>query len=130
MRESRFYVYQLSDGKTVRYVGKGSGKRLKNQIASTGLFGEIVKRFKSEREAYKYEVSLINRLNPPLNKNRGGAGGLATVPVLRHPAWVYEMGRVGSRRYTAQQLLRFDLSGHLSASEIDTIRQVANGPRV
>lgn len=111
--EGQFYVYELSDGKTVQYVGKGTGRRLKNQIARFGLFGEIVKRFRSERVAYAFEARLIARTCPPLNRASGG-GGAITRRKAKLPLWfrreIEEIERVGSRLYVARELSKMGIS--------------------
>lgn len=124
--EGRFYVYQLSDGLNVQYVGKGVGRRLKNQMVRTGLFGEIVKRFKSERQAYRHEVKLIAEISPPLNRNGGGGGPATRRPAERKPKWVRDIEAVGTRVYAARALLRFDLSGRVSPEKIEMLKAVAN----
>lgn len=125
MSEGRFYVYELSDGSRVQYVGKGTGRRLKNQMARTGLFGEIVKRFKREREAYSHEVKLIAAIDPPLNRNAGGGGPATRRRAGRKPKWVRNIEAIGTRVYTARMLLRFDLTPYCSAEKIEAIRRVA-----
>ena len=123
----RFYVYHLTDGPETVYVGKGTGRRLKNQLARTGLLGEIVKRFKSERDAYLYEIRLIKKLAPRLNKNGGGGGPLVQRRIERKPKWQIEIERIGTRIYTARMLLKFDLRAHVSSDKIDILRRVASG---
>lgn len=127
-REERFYVYQLSDGATVQYVGKGMGRRLKNQMARTGLFGEIVKRFNSERAAYAHEARLIERLNPPLNLTSGG-GGAITRRKQTLPRWfrrqIAEIELVGSRRWVARELLKLDLSAVVRPEIIARLREAS-----
>lgn len=71
----RFYVYRLySDPGFTLYIGKGSGRRLKNQMRRFGLQGEVIERFKSEAKAYRREAELIARHRPSLNKAKGGNG--------------------------------------------------------
>jgi hypothetical protein len=122
----RFYVYELSDGSSVQYVGKGIGRRLRSQIARTGLFGEIVRRFKTEREAYRYEVQLIAKLSPPLNRNGGGGGNRTSRRAAIVPKWMRDIEAIGTRVYAARVLLRFDLSPYCDAAQIDSIRRVAS----
>lgn len=124
--EGRFYIYQLSDGLNVQYVGKGTGRRLKNQVARTGLFGEIVKRFRSERQAYQYEIRLIAKINPPLNRNGGGGGPATRRAGERKPKWVRDIEAIGTRIYAARELLRFDLSPYCDAAKIEAIRRIAS----
>lgn len=123
----RFYVYELSDGSCVQYVGKGTGRRLKNQMARTGLFGEIVRRFSSQRAAYAYEVRLIAKHNPPLNRNGGGGGPNTRRRATRSPKWVRDIEAIGTRVFAARGLLQFDLSKHCSAEQIAEIKRVAAG---
>lgn len=129
-RAKRFYVYQLSDGLTIQYVGKGTGRRLKNQMARTGLFGEIVKRFKSERDAYRHEIKLIAEISPPLNRNGGGGGPATRRRAERKPKWVCDIEAIGTRMYAARMLLRFDLTPYFGAEKIEAIRRVAAGNQI
>jgi hypothetical protein len=124
----RFYVYELasSDG-VVQYVGKGSGKRLSAQIRNIGFQGSEVARFKSEKDAYAFEVARIAEAKPLLNKCAGGNGNTAT-PVKRpvKTAWEREYERVGSRVMAARLLMRF--ASHLvEPSNLDAIRQISHG---
>ena len=108
----RFYVYQLSAGDSVQYIGKGTGRRLKNQIVRTGLRGEVLKWFKSEKAAYAHEASLIKRISPPMNRAAGGGGAIARRKA-RLPLWfrreIKEIERVGSRVYVARELAKMGI---------------------
>lgn len=129
--DGRFYVYRLFDDPLVPlYVGKGSGRRLSSQKSKFRCKGEIIRRFARERDAYAFEIKMIAELKPELNKHAGGNGSWAARRGPRKFGWEREIERVGSRRYAARQLLRFDLTPYLAASKIDEIRQVANGPRL
>jgi hypothetical protein len=130
MMAARFYVYRIFDGFETVYVGKGSGRRLATQIRNFGLPGEIIAGFKSENDAYAFEIKMISELMPTENKHPGGNGNRVCRPIERKLKWELEIERVGSRRYAAQQLLQLDISQYLDASKIDAIRQVANGPRL
>ncbi|MEZ0064020.1 hypothetical protein ABIF26_009582 [Bradyrhizobium elkanii] len=128
--DGRFYVYRIFDGFETVYIGKGSGRRLASQKSKFGLAGEIIARFKSERDAYAFEIKMIAQLMPTANKHPGGNGSRARRKIHRRFGWEIEMDRVGSRRYVARELLKFDLSRMIDASKIDAIREVANGPRI
>jgi hypothetical protein len=129
MAEDRFYVYRIFDGFETVYIGKGSGRRLSSQKSKFKLPGEIIARFKKERDAYAYEIKMIDELMPTANKHPGGNGSRVYKRRPRKQAWEIEIDRVGSRRYSARMLLRFDLAGLVDPSKLDAIRQVANGPR-
>jgi hypothetical protein len=122
---SQFYVYELSNEDGIQYVGKGSGRRLKNQERRFGLSGRIVAEFAKEPDAYAFEVSRIAELNPPLNKCKGGNGSRAIQKRHRKTAWEMTFERIGSRRYAALLLLHF--SRLLDPSKVDQIRRVAHG---
>jgi hypothetical protein len=127
----QFYVYRLADyGGETLYIGKGTGRRLKNQISRTGLYGEIISRHATDAAAYKAEVAYISKFKPSLNKNSGGGGPMLRRVIAKPPKWIREIEEVGSRRFTARALLALDLSSVLDASKIEAIRQVANGPRI
>jgi hypothetical protein len=90
-----FYVYKIFDmNQNLLYIGKGSSngrytrinyyrneyKRHSRHIDNmlkmlNGKFiVEIDKTFKKEDDAFKYEIKLINRLNPRCNQTEGGEG--------------------------------------------------------
>jgi hypothetical protein len=126
-RPWRFYVYALTDGDQVVYVGKGSGRRLHVQRRTHGCDGYEVARFKRERDAYAHEIRVIAELSPARNKHPGGNGSRATpARTPRAPAWMKEIDRIGSRVYAARLLLsRF---AHIvDPSKVDAIRRVAYG---
>lgn len=129
--EGRFYVYRLVAARgLVLYIGKGSGRRLRGQQAKYKCSGEIISRFKRERDAYAFEVKAIAEYQPALNKHKGGNGSRAMpLRTPRKSKWELELDRVGSRRYAARMLLRFDTRGYIDQSKLELIRQVANGPR-
>jgi len=131
MPNKRFYVYRLfdQDGQTL-YIGKGCGSRLAGQKRSHDCDGEILKRFARENAAFSFEKKLVERLRPIRNRVAGGGGGRAfPAPQPRTPKWVKEIEEIGSRRYAARMLLKFDLRVYLDPSKLEAIRQVANGPR-
>jgi hypothetical protein len=103
----KFYVYRLFLGDETLYIGKGCARRLHNQKRSHQCDGEIVRRFKSEREAYAFEAKLIAKLKPPRNQCAGG-GGCKAARQRREikPSWMREMDRIGTRAYAAKALLR------------------------
>lgn len=106
--EKRFYVYALSDVcGVVRYVGKGSGYRLNTQVRNYGLKGEIIGRFSSELAAYREERKAIKRLNPDLNRNRGGGGPRHSAPSKRRTRYLEDIERIGTVAYAARLVLRF-----------------------
>lgn len=121
-----FYVYELVKDGEVQYVGKGSGRRLRNQERTFGLEGREIARFAKESQAYEYEVQRIAEVKPPLNKHKGGNGSRATIKACRVPAWVKEIERLGSKRYAAMLIMRF--GPHLvDPSKVDAIRRIAHG---
>jgi len=126
MNDFRFYVYHLTDGPETVYVGKGTGRRLKSQLARTGLFGEILKRFKSERDAYAHERRLIKNLAPRLNKIAGGGGPVVRRRVQRKPKWQRDIESVGTRIYAARELLKLDLRGFVNPEQLAAIKCVAS----
>lgn len=126
----RFYVYRLTDSEGVAYVGKGSGKRLDTQKRSFGSDGEIIERFKSERQAYAAERRYIAEMKPRLNRHPGGNGSHAQrKPLARKQKWEREIEAIGTRRYAARILLACEHSrpGIVDPSKIEQIRQVAYG---
>lgn len=128
MSEARFYVYAIHDGDGLPvYIGKGCGRRLSIQKARFGRPGYIVRRFKSEQQAFKYEKRLIAELPPELNRCEGGFGGRATRRrPERLPKEFMEMERLGTRVYAARMLLKFDLRRRVSPEQIERLRQVAS----
>lgn len=133
-KPSEFYVYRIFDGFETVYVGKGSGRRLDHQKRKFGLPGEIVEGCKSDDHAFSREVFWIKQLQPTSNKLRGGNGGrVRPKPICRDEKRflkeLAEIDRIGSRRYAARMLLKFDTRGYIGSSKLDVIRQVANGPR-
>jgi hypothetical protein len=130
--EPRFYVYKITDDDGVFYVGKGSGSRINVQIRKFSRRGEIVGRYKTDREAFAAERALIAELSPRHNICPGGNGGTARRrKSRRRECWEVEIDRVGVRVYAAKALLRFETAnpGLLDPSKIDVIRQVADGCR-
>lgn len=133
MAVRRFYVYRIYDGHETVYVGKGSGRRLKQQARKFRLPAEIVEECKSEDHAFKREIHWTETLRPTLNSHRGGAGGRCRV--RRKPQREFaEIERIGSRRYAARFLLRKIDERNcaalgLSKVDVNRLREVANGPR-
>lgn len=147
----RFYVYAFIEGHEVLYVGKGSGRRLKQQEKRFGFAGKIIEHLDDELKAYEREVYWISELRPTLNKNRGGSGSFLTETVpaaLRKSFTLAEWKReerkalaelrrieeMGTRKYAANVLLRHIdeancASFGLSKIDISRFREVANGPR-
>lgn len=132
-RKIEFYVYRIFDRFETVYVGKGSGRRLANQTRRFGLPGEIIERCNSDDHAFEREIFWIAELRPTENRAPGGGGGrVRPKPISRDEKRfikdLAEVERIGTRRYAARMLLRFDTSGHLDPSKLDAIRRVANGP--
>lgn len=126
-----FYVYKLYNcPDVVLYVGKGSGRRLKEQMRRFRLMGEVVREFICERKAFQYERELIEAAKPELNKSPGGNGGWVRYKKPKTPrktAEEKEMDRVGTRVYAARMLLRFDLRGIIDRGTYQRIKEVALG---
>jgi hypothetical protein len=128
--ETRFYVYRLIDGEAAAYVGKGSGRRLENQMRAFGLPGEIVKRFKREDDAFAYERKLIAELTPTLNRCPGGNGGRAEkCKPYRRDAFDRLIAKLGTRVYAARLWLNCAKAApHLvDPSKVDAMKAVAYG---
>jgi hypothetical protein len=126
-RAWRFFVYALTEGDRVVYVGKGSGRRLQAQRRKHGCEGHEVARFKREADAYAHEIRLIAELSPERNKHPGGSGSRVVNCKPATPVWVREIERIGSRVYAARLLLRF--AHVVDPSKVDAIRRVAYGAR-
>lgn len=126
--DAKFYVYRIFDGFETVYVGKGSGGRLANQVRKFGLNGEIIASFRRERDAYAHEKLMIAELKPTANILSGGNGSRVQKVRIRRQSWEIEIDRIGSRRYAARMLLRFDTRGYMDQSKLEAIRQVADGP--
>lgn len=125
----KFYVYEIYNQDHCLYIGKGSGARLRAQIKSFGASGKEIARFKSEKDAYKFERFFISERQPYLNRHAGGNGNTSTkkrkFPVTKEEKLIKQ---IGLRRYVARMLLKFDLTGYIDQSNLDNIRAVANGP--
>jgi hypothetical protein len=128
---ARFYVYEaISDNGECLYIGKGTGRRLEDQKRRFKCEVRVIKWFKSEASAFKFEAFQITDRSPIFNKKPGGSGGRVKTTALRKPKLTeIENGiqELGSRVYVARALLGFDLSRQIDASKIETIRQVAYG---
>jgi hypothetical protein len=123
----RFYVYALKACDAVTaYIGKGSGRRLQNQIRAFGLPGEIIACCKSERDAYAVEREKISELKPLLNWHPGGNGSWA-IPEkpYRKDKWDLECDRIGTRAMSARICLRYFYM--FDQSEVEALRRVAYG---
>lgn len=122
-----FYVYEIINlsGETI-YVGKGSGRRLRNQVKNFNFNGCEIARFKKESDAYAFEVQKIAEIKPVLNKHVGGNGSKVTIKRERKQSWQILIDRIGTRAYAARLLLAFCVA---DPSKIDEIRQVAYGTR-
>ena len=127
-RKERFYVYRIYDGFETVYIGKGSGRRLTSQRSKFKMDGEIIAWFEREADAYAHEIKMIAELMPTANKYSGGNGSWCRKRRVVKLGWIREIERVGSRRYAARMLLKFDLRGHIEGSKLEVIRRVANGP--
>ncbi len=128
-RKQRFYVYRIFDLGGTIYIGKGSGRRLRQQISRFGCMGEVIERFAVEKAAYAREKQLINQLKPIRNRHPGGNGSRAQRIYNRREKWEILCDHLGTQVYAARELLRFDLTPFLPASKIERIRQVAHGCR-
>jgi len=148
----KFYIYCFSDGAEIAYVGKGSGRRIKQQEKRFGYPGRILEYLANERDAYEREVYWIKVLRPSENKNAGGAGKTSDpnpIPVslrglVSDAEWELaekqvakefkEVDRVGVRRYAARFIMtrinerNAGVYG-MSKVDLDRISEVANGPR-
>lgn len=124
----RFYVYEIFHDDLCLYIGKGSSSRLRAQIKAFNCQGREIARFKFEKDSYEFEKVLISERRPFLNKNPGGIGSYATKKrKVRLPKWEKDFNLIGPRRFAARALLQFELSKYFKLSEIETIKQVANG---
>jgi hypothetical protein len=127
-KQWHFYVYELVNAfGEVQYIGKGSTRRLEAQKRNFSLEGHEVARFKSEKEAYAYEVKRIAECSPPLNKHPGGNGSKATKPVVRKTEWEKLYESLGSRKVCARLWLLFANESNADISKVDAIRGVAYG---
>lgn len=127
---ARFYVYQITDGDEIVYIGKGSGNRIKVQERAFRGTGSILERFESEAAAYSAERKFIASRRPSLNRHPGGNGSRARLTrKARKDKWEKCYDQIGPRRYSARLLLACEQSrpGIIDPSKIDVIRQVAYG---
>ncbi len=127
-----FYIYRIFGlGNETLYIGKGSGARLAQQKRRFGFDGEIIHHCKDEATAFRQETRYINKLNPPLNQNRGGGGGFAGRGSSKEEKL---MNRIGTKAYAARILYWASQQPHLSAyvdsSKIEDFRTAGYGPRV
>lgn len=129
-QKARFYVYAITDGACVLYVGKGSGRRDKVSARQRGGVASILERFCDEKSAYEAEVKWIAKLKPEMNSLAGGNGPRAKRRrVERKPKWQKDMEAIGLRAYAARLLLGCERSvrGTLDPSKIDGLRKISNG---
>lgn len=123
--DGKYFVYELlnQDG-DVFYVGKGSGRRahvsMKQRAASEF---RVVKRFRSEADAYMFEKDHIAKFDCLINKCAGGNGSKAAK--IRKPKWLCEIEDVGTRVYAARLLMKYPQM--IAPSKVDMIRQVSHG---
>lgn len=111
-----FYVYVLGDIEQPDYIGKGSGRRLKQSERQRGVPGCEIARFKREADAYAFEREKIAELAPGMNKSPGGYGGVATR--RRKP-------RTATRYQAAKILMeRVGSAGLLDYVDVTTIKQI------
>jgi hypothetical protein len=129
------YVYRIFDGEVTVYVGKGSGRRLESQKRRFGLDGVVIEKCKSDDHAFEREVHWIAQLKPTDNILAGGNGGRCRPkPKPRLDRTFAEIERIGSRKYSAQILVRKLYEGNceqygVSKIDLNRLREVANGPR-
>jgi hypothetical protein len=128
MAAIQFYVYELfDDNGAVQYVGKGSKRRLLTQQKRFNLHGRVVQHFDCETKAYKAEMAHIAKMQPALNKCKGGNGNRAK-PVKtvweRKCAWQREIERIGTRAMAARILLS---KGVVEPSKLEMVRRIAYG---
>lgn len=127
----KFYVYKIDDENDCLYIGKGTNRR---HIVSSRRFNNeavIIAYFRKESYAYDFEREMIAEHKPIMNKCLGGNGPYTKKRrARRREKWEMEIERLGSRRYVAKLLLKYEyfLPFHgISASKIEEIRGVANG---
>lgn len=137
------YVYRIFDGLETVYIGKGSGRRLKQQMRSFGMSGEIIEECNSDDHAFERERHWIKTLMPTANISPGGAGGRTKPKEMTreekraakdYSNFMKEYNELGSRRWTARALLRMlnlnNCEAHgISKVGLSRILGVANGPR-
>lgn len=147
---AKFYIYCFREGEAVLYVGKGTGRRLKQQEKRFGVAGQILEYADSEEAAYRRECHWIALLMPTENKNKGGGGSYSDpnpIPIAlrgqvslaewkRHKREAdkesREIAELGTQKYAARAILRFVNNDNceqlgVSASDLDKVRSVANG---
>lgn len=134
---ARTYVYRIFDGFETVYVGKGSGRRIRQQAARFKCQGEIIQHCTTDEEAFKAERKWISELKPTANRHPGGQGGRVKPKHDPHAAswrkFLKEYNEVGPRRYAARFLARKLNEANCEkwgVSKIDVFRihEVANGP--
>ena len=120
------YVYHLVENGKIQYIGKGSGRRLSNQIRNFKLSGYIACVFRSEEDAYRFEIQQIAEHSPALNIHPGGNGSRTKKRISRLTGWQKEMKSMGTQVYAARLLMKY---AHLidDKSKVDQIREVAYG---
>jgi hypothetical protein len=147
------FVYVVTDGPVVLYVGKGAGRRHLQSAAKHGGTARIVERFTDEDRAFARERELIAELMPTENRCSGGNGGRSKATALlvpkalrgvisesciakamaEHRKFEEMLRLVGSRRYVAAWLLQNSeiIAKHMPSSklDVDRLREVACGCR-
>ena len=145
------FVYVVTDGPTVLYVGKGTGRRHLQSATKHGGTAQIIERFTCEDKAFARERELIAELMPTENKCAGGNGGRTNPSTLlvplnmrgrvsenemkkamaEHRKFEAMLNAVGPRRYVAAWLLANaeTIEKHVPGSKVDVSRlsEVANG---
>lgn len=119
-----FYVYRILGemGETV-YIGKGSGRRLDNQKRRFTADGEIMRSFRSEDLAFRFEAKMIAKYKPPLNMVSGRGRGLLPIgphrpykPVDNTNEWFEVAARsLNCMRFPQRHFIWFDMIPALKA---------------